>query len=81
MGVFKYSWNSVFSHDNIPGQGVCLIEAESSRRTDAVHGPDEDGSYDYGLFQINSRYWCSTGATPGMVCNLRCDGRLSIYLQ
>lgn len=59
----------------ISDQGVCLIEAESSRRTDAIHGPNEDGSYDYGLFQINSRYWCNTGATPGNVCNLRCDGR------
>ncbi|XP_026318553.1 lysozyme-like [Hyposmocoma kahamanoa] len=56
---------------------VCLIEAESSRRTNAVHGPNEDGSYDYGLFQINSRYWCNTGATPGKVCKLRCEELLT----
>ncbi|XP_053605609.1 lysozyme-like isoform X2 [Plodia interpunctella] len=57
--------------------GVCLVEAESSRRTGVVGGPDDDGSYDYGLFQINDRYWCNSGATPGKGCDVRCKDLLS----
>ncbi|KAF9406998.1 hypothetical protein HW555_012836 [Spodoptera exigua] len=38
---------------------VCLIEAESSKRTHVVGGSNSDGSHDYGLFQINNRYWCN----------------------
>ncbi|XP_049871327.1 lysozyme-like isoform X2 [Pectinophora gossypiella] len=56
---------------------VCLVEAESSRRTDAVGGPDDDGSYDYGLFQINDRYWCNSGDKPGKECHVRCADLLS----
>ncbi|XP_075974259.1 lysozyme-like [Anticarsia gemmatalis] len=51
---------------------VCLIEAESGRNT-AVIGPvNSNGSRDWGLFQINDRYWCSTGSSPGKDCNVRC---------
>lgn len=34
--------------------GVCLVESESGRNTSAVGGPNVDGSYDYGLFQVSS---------------------------
>lgn len=47
--------------------------AESSGNTAAVGGPNTDGSYDYGLFQINSRYWCTVGS-PGNGCNIDCNG-------
>ncbi|GAB6022474.1 hypothetical protein CHUAL_006584 [Chamberlinius hualienensis] len=40
---------------------VCLVESESSRNTAAIGPPNLDGSQDYGLFQINSKYWCSGG--------------------
>ncbi|XP_068632297.1 lysozyme-like [Battus philenor] len=52
---------------------VCLVENESSRRTDAVGKPNRDGSRDYGLFQINDRYWCSNTNTPGKDCNVTCE--------
>ncbi|KAF9409573.1 hypothetical protein HW555_011105 [Spodoptera exigua] len=50
---------------------VCLIEAESSKRTHVVGGSNSDGSHDYGLFQINNRYWCNDGDHPGKGCNIR----------
>ncbi|XP_075975946.1 lysozyme-like [Anticarsia gemmatalis] len=56
---------------------VCLVGEASSFRTHVTGGPDPDGSYDYGLFQINSRYWCSSGPTPGNTCNVRCADLLS----
>ncbi|CAH0672719.1 unnamed protein product [Chilo suppressalis] len=50
---------------------VCLVEGESSGRTDVIGGPDSDGSYDHGLFQINDRYWCDHNR-PGKGCNVLC---------
>ncbi|XP_054859634.1 lysozyme C, milk isozyme-like [Eublepharis macularius] len=43
------------------GDWVCLVQHESGYRTDAVGKPNPDGSIDYGLFQINSKYWCTDG--------------------
>ncbi|XP_069681842.1 lysozyme-like [Periplaneta americana] len=54
---------------------VCLVESESSRNTAAKGGPNTDGSYDYGLFQINSRYWCGLNKAGGD-CNLTCNSLL-----
>ncbi|XP_068632330.1 lysozyme-like [Battus philenor] len=51
---------------------VCLVEKESSRRTDVISKPNANGSRDYGLFQINDRYWCSTTNKPGKDCNVTC---------
>ncbi|CAG4985641.1 unnamed protein product [Parnassius apollo] len=56
---------------------VCLVENESSRRTDIVSRPNGDGSRDYGLFQINDRYWCSNTGQPGKDCNVTCKQLLS----
>lgn len=58
--------------------GMCLIESESSRRTEVIGGPDDDGSFDYGLFQINDRYWCSTGDHPGKGCDVKCNGKYAL---
>ncbi|XP_013149147.1 PREDICTED: lysozyme-like [Papilio polytes] len=52
---------------------VCLVESESSRRTDVIGKPNSDGSRDYGLFQINNKYWCSTTNIPGKDCNVTCN--------
>ena len=37
---------------------VCISKYESSYNCDAKN-TNTDGSSDYGLFQINSYYWCS----------------------
>ncbi|KAL4715324.1 hypothetical protein ACJJTC_004776 [Scirpophaga incertulas] len=51
---------------------VCLIEGESSRRTDVIGPTNSNGSRDHGLFQINDRYWCNNGSKPGKACNVTC---------
>ncbi|CAB3235690.1 unnamed protein product [Arctia plantaginis] len=56
---------------------VCLVEAESSFQTHVKGGPNVDGSFDWGLFQINDRYWCNAGGSPGKGCNVRCNDLLS----
>lgn len=57
---------------------ICLIYTESSFRTTAVGPPAKDRSRDYGLFQINSFYWCndSTTTDPPNVCNQNCANYL-----
>ncbi|XP_077185471.1 lysozyme C, milk isozyme-like [Paroedura picta] len=40
---------------------ICLADHESGYDTSAVGPPNWDGSRDYGIFQINSRWWCSNG--------------------
>lgn len=51
---------------------VCLVRAESNYNTAAVGGPNSNGSKDWGLFQINDRYWCKQGG-PGKDCNINCQ--------
>ncbi|XP_029940473.1 lysozyme C-like [Salarias fasciatus] len=56
---------------------VCLSQWESSYNTNIVH-PNHDGSTDYGIFQINSRYWClEQGSTSHNGCNIFCTELLS----
>ncbi|GAB6030992.1 hypothetical protein CHUAL_007813 [Chamberlinius hualienensis] len=43
------------------GDWVCLCEHESSLNTAAVGAVNSDGTQDFGLFQINSYWWCSGG--------------------
>ncbi|KAF9423114.1 hypothetical protein HW555_001418 [Spodoptera exigua] len=51
---------------------VCLVENESGRKTDKMGTVNKNGSRDYGLFQINDKYWCSNTSTPGKDCNVTC---------
>ncbi|KAF9798462.1 hypothetical protein SFRURICE_012490 [Spodoptera frugiperda] len=51
---------------------VCLVENESGRKTDKTGTVNKNGSRDYGLFQINDKYWCSNTSTPGKDCNVTC---------
>lgn len=55
---------------------VCLVKAESSYRTNAIGRVNRNGSRDYGLFQINDKYWCSHGRR-GKDCNVRCESLLT----
>jgi hypothetical protein len=45
--------------------GVCLIMAESSGNTAAKGGPNSNGSYDYGLFQVSKTRHLSHCAVLG----------------
>ena len=65
-----------FSEPNIP-DWTCLVANESGYNTGAVGGPNYDGSYDYGFFQINDYYWCyatsPSSATKYNDCNINCS--------
>uniref|UniRef100_A0AAR2JFJ0 lysozyme n=1 Tax=Pygocentrus nattereri TaxID=42514 RepID=A0AAR2JFJ0_PYGNA len=50
---------------------VCLANAESSFNT-RITNKNSDGSTDYGIFQINNRWWCSDGQFPSH-CELLTD--------
>ncbi|XP_033503211.2 lysozyme C II-like [Epinephelus lanceolatus] len=58
---------------------VCLSKWESDYNTAATHYNYYDGSTDYGIFQINSRYWCNNGQTPNAVnaCHISCSELLT----
>uniref|UniRef100_A0A672I8G7 lysozyme n=1 Tax=Salarias fasciatus TaxID=181472 RepID=A0A672I8G7_SALFA len=65
--------------------GVCLSQWESSFNTKAT-SKNGDGSTDYGIFQINSRYWCEDGSYSSNGCNIKCSshksfGLLVVYLD
>ncbi|XP_029941098.1 lysozyme C-like [Salarias fasciatus] len=56
---------------------VCLSKWESSYNTRATNN-NHDGSTDYGIFQINSRYWCKKDGSPSSnSCNINCNQLLS----
>ncbi|XP_023237553.1 lysozyme C, milk isozyme-like [Centruroides sculpturatus] len=53
---------------------LCIAYWESSFDTGAIHKGNWDGSTDYGLFQINDKYWCNGNSKNSQnVCNLSCD--------
>ncbi|XP_011180840.2 lysozyme D-like [Zeugodacus cucurbitae] len=58
---------------------ICIAERESSFRTDAVGRTNLDGSNDYGIFQINSRYWCQpdNGSLSFNECRVSCNALLT----
>ncbi|KAI1905163.1 hypothetical protein AGOR_G00013310 [Albula goreensis] len=59
------------------GDWVCLAKWESDYNTDAINH-NSDGSTDYGIFQINSRWWCSNGVTySSNACHIPCSSLLS----
>lgn len=69
--VATYLKNAGFSSSNIPTM-VCISKYESSFNCDATN-KNTDGSTDYGLFEINSYYWCSgDSASKYNECSATC---------
>ncbi|KAJ8338901.1 hypothetical protein SKAU_G00356870, partial [Synaphobranchus kaupii] len=54
------------------GDWVCLAKWESSYNTGATNH-NTDGSTDYGIFQINSRWWCDNGSRTANACGIPCS--------
>uniref|UniRef100_A0A8C4Y6T3 lysozyme n=1 Tax=Gopherus evgoodei TaxID=1825980 RepID=A0A8C4Y6T3_9SAUR len=53
---------------------VCMAAHESSYNTQATHYNSWDGSTDFGIFQINSRYWCQNGDEySSNICQIPCS--------
>uniref|UniRef100_A0A672ZXY3 lysozyme n=1 Tax=Sphaeramia orbicularis TaxID=375764 RepID=A0A672ZXY3_9TELE len=56
---------------------VCVTYHESRYNTAAVNH-NSDGSKDYGIFQLNSHYWCSDGGeSVANGCGITCDQLLT----
>uniref|UniRef100_A0A3Q1F0F3 lysozyme n=1 Tax=Acanthochromis polyacanthus TaxID=80966 RepID=A0A3Q1F0F3_9TELE len=55
---------------------VCLTYWESRYNTGAINH-NKDGSTDYGIFQINSRYWCTDGTRSANGCRIQCSELLT----
>uniref|UniRef100_UPI00358FE205 lysozyme C-like n=1 Tax=Myxine glutinosa TaxID=7769 RepID=UPI00358FE205 len=58
------------------GDWVCMAAAESSYRTHVTH-KNSQTSIDYGIFQINNRYWCEDGKGGYNGCNVQCSDLLN----
>lgn len=58
---------------------VCTAFYESSFNTNSVNFNRGDNSTDYGILQINSRWWCNDYKTPRAhnACNIDCSALLS----
>ncbi|XP_049638746.1 lysozyme C-like [Suncus etruscus] len=54
---------------------MCLAKWESGYDTRQTNYNPSSKSTDYGIFQINSRYWCNDGKTPRAVnaCGISCS--------
>ncbi|KAJ8287337.1 hypothetical protein GJAV_G00050380 [Gymnothorax javanicus] len=57
------------------GDWVCLARWESSYNTSATN-LNTDKSIDYGIFQINSRWWCNDGGRTANGCKMNCTSLL-----
>uniref|UniRef100_A0A240PMQ9 Lysozyme n=1 Tax=Anopheles atroparvus TaxID=41427 RepID=A0A240PMQ9_ANOAO len=64
-------FNNGFPKSQIP-DWLCIAQNESGYNTAALNTKNTNGSMDYGMFQINNKYWCSTTSTPGKDCNITC---------
>ncbi|KAK9532949.1 hypothetical protein VZT92_010306 [Zoarces viviparus] len=81
----RCEWARVLKANGMNGYGgisladwVCLSKWESDYNTRAINVHNTDGSSDYGIFQINSRYWCNNGQDPtSNACNIRCSDLLT----
>ncbi|XP_026955876.1 sperm acrosome-associated protein 5-like [Sagmatias obliquidens] len=56
----------------LPAPVLCMAHYESGFDTSFVdHNPD--GSSAYGIFQLNSTWWCDSGVTPTQnLCHMEC---------
>ncbi|XP_026369304.1 sperm acrosome-associated protein 5 isoform X1 [Ursus americanus] len=60
--------------------GLCMAHYESGFDTSFVdHNPD--GSSEYGIFQLNSAWWCDNGVTPTQnLCHMECRDLLNPHI-
>lgn len=58
---------------------ICIAKHESTFNSKAVGPVNSDGSRDYGIFQINDKYWCTppAGAFSHNLCNVKCNAFLT----
>lgn len=54
--------------------GICHVQHESSFQTHRKGRQNRNKSYDWGIFQINDKYWCKVGKAGGD-CNIDCNSK------
>ncbi|XP_074546423.1 lysozyme C-like [Halichoeres trimaculatus] len=79
----RCEWARVLKNNGMDGywgvslaDWVCLSQWESHYNTQATNH-NTDGSTDYGIFQINSRYWCYDGSFARNACGIQCSELLT----
>lgn len=60
-------------NENVPDSEIrdwlCLVKHESSFRYDAINvNDDRSRSRDYGIYQLNDKYWCDRGSRSDTKC-------------
>lgn len=70
-------YDAGYTKESLP-DWMCLVQFESSYNSSAIGGPNSNGSFDWGLFQINDGYWCTTEGV-GNDCNINCWGKLRTW--
>ncbi|KAF4518951.1 hypothetical protein B566_EDAN007737 [Ephemera danica] len=53
-----YNWVAA-QGSSFPRTWTCLAYYESRYNSAAKGGPNSNGSYDHGMWQINDNYWCA----------------------
>ncbi|XP_052872831.1 lysozyme c-1-like [Anopheles cruzii] len=66
----RLMFNNGFPKSQLP-DWMCLVQSESNFKSDATN-KNTNGSTDYGLFQINNKYWCSSSGAGGD-CKIACS--------
>lgn len=66
--------SATFARDKLADWN-CLVKHESSYNSGVRGRQNKNGSYDYGIFQINDKYWCKVGQAGGD-CNIDCNSKL-----
>ncbi|KAG5676352.1 hypothetical protein PVAND_006194 [Polypedilum vanderplanki] len=63
--------DGTFARNKLP-DWMCLVKHESSYNSRTKGPKNKNGSYDWGIFQINDKYWCRDGSAGGD-CNIDCN--------
>ncbi|KAL7988126.1 hypothetical protein Chor_007045 [Crotalus horridus] len=75
-GYFGYSLGNYNPFSICFLLGICLAFHASKYNTHLVIGPNKDRGSNYGIFQINSRYWCKSNQGPtNNLCDKPCSGK------
>uniref|UniRef100_A0A182QTU6 Glycosyl hydrolases family 22 (GH22) domain-containing protein n=1 Tax=Anopheles farauti TaxID=69004 RepID=A0A182QTU6_9DIPT len=65
-------FNNGIPRSQIP-DWICLVERESQFETTAINKKNTNGSWDYGLFQVNNKFWCADQRNGANDCKIQCS--------
>lgn len=70
--VAREMYDAGYTKESLP-EWMCLVNGESAFNSSAIGGPNTNGSFDWGLFQVNDNFWCTVEGV-GKDCNINCNG-------